>query len=97
MIRCARRLNRESQANLETVPAEVARHFGEPHRHAGLGLRKLTQDAWECRLDIRRRIVFIQEGDSLRAYDIMDHNDVRAWLEGRRLLPAAHRGVVFNA
>ena len=84
LIRFARKLNRESQANLETVLAEVARHFGEPHRHSGLGLRKLTRYAWECRLDIRWRIVFVQEGDCLRAYDIMDHAEVRAWLKGRR-------------
>jgi hypothetical protein len=84
LIRSARKLSRELRASLETVSAEVARHFGEPHRHSGLGLRKLTQDAWECRLDIPWRIVFIQEGDSLRAYDIMDHAEVRAWLKERR-------------
>jgi hypothetical protein len=83
LIQSARKLDRESRAKLEAVLAETARHFGEPHRHGGLGLRKLTQDAWECRLDIRWRIVLIQQGHSLVAYDIMDHGGGRAWLKGR--------------
>jgi hypothetical protein len=44
----------------------------------------LTEDAWECPLDIRWRIVFVREGDSLRAYDIMDHAEVPAWLKRGR-------------
>jgi hypothetical protein len=40
-------------------------------------------DAWECLLDIRWRIQFVQEADGLMAYDIMDRSEVRAWLRGK--------------
>ncbi len=83
LIRASRRLDRVSRTNLERELTEVARHSGEPQRHSGIGLRKLTQDAWECRLDIRWRILFVQEADGLMAYDIMDHSEVRAWLRGK--------------
>ncbi|HWF19706.1 MAG TPA: hypothetical protein VG754_10580 [Verrucomicrobiae bacterium] len=61
--------------------AEVSAHFGDPHRHAGLGLRKLSPGLWECRLDIRSRLVFMKEKDRLIAYDLMNHDEIRAWLK----------------
>jgi len=81
LLRSLRKLDANIREKVEAALAEVSRNFGDPHRHAGLGLRKLSPGLWECRLDIHFRIVFLQEEDRLIAYDIMNHDEVRAWLK----------------
>ncbi len=74
-------------AGEEGLPASLnvaqSSSSGTPHRHAGLGLRKLEQRLWECRVDLQWRIVLVDDQTRLRAYDIMTHDDLRAWLKGR--------------
>ena len=41
LSRSARKLGDQIIAEVEAKLALVSRHFGEPHRHSGLGLRKL--------------------------------------------------------
>lgn len=67
----------------QTKLAEVAAAFGNPHQHSGLGLRKLGKCSYEIRVHLKWRIILIHEGDSLIAFDVMDHNQVTAWLRGR--------------
>jgi hypothetical protein len=81
LVRSARRLPAQTREKAEAVLRAVAESFGNPHAHSGLGLRKLGPRTWECRIDIHWRIVFIEEADGLRAYDIMDHDEIRAWLK----------------
>lgn len=64
--------------------AEVSAAFGDPHKHRGMGLRKLARRSYEIRVQRQWRVVFIHEGDALIAYDIMDHNEVAPWLRGQR-------------
>jgi hypothetical protein len=84
LVQRARALGPELTAKAEAKLALVAAHFGHPHRHSGLGLRKLGRNSFETRVWLQWRIVFIQEADRLTAYDIMNHDGVRAWLKGRR-------------
>lgn len=77
----AQRLGPEITAQAEKVLASVAQHFGDPHRHAGLGLRKLGKRSYECRITLQWRLVFIRELDRLTAFDIMNHDQVKAWLK----------------
>ena len=49
-IRSQRKLEAEARAKLQAALSAVAQHFGDPHRHAGLGLRKLYKELWECRI-----------------------------------------------
>jgi hypothetical protein len=64
--------------------ADVGRAFGDPHRHRGLGLRKLARRSYEIRVHLQWRVVFIHDGKELIAYDIMNHADVALWLKGQR-------------
>jgi hypothetical protein len=82
-VRAARKLGPDSRAKAEAALGAVADQFGDPHRHGGLGLRKLARRLWECRIDLELRIVFIQDQKRLRAYDIMTHDELRAWLKNR--------------
>jgi hypothetical protein len=83
LIKSARKLSPDLRAKVEAALTGVAEHFGEVHRHSGLGLRKLAKNSWECRVDLRWRIVFVEQADGLKAYDLMDHDEVRVWLKGQ--------------
>ena len=80
----ARRLGDRIVAEVEEILTLVSRHFGEPHRHSGLGLRKLGRRSYEARVSRGLRIVFIVEPDRLTAYDLMDHSQVAQWLKARK-------------
>ena len=82
LVRTARRLHLTAEA--ETILQLVSEQFGEQHRHSGLGLRKLGRYSYEARIGLQWRIVFIREPDRLTAFDIMDHEEVRRWLKGRK-------------
>ena len=64
--------------------AKVSAAFGDPHKHRGLGLRKLARRSYEIRVQRQWRVVFIHDGETLIAFDVMDHNEVALWLRGRR-------------
>ena len=83
MTHAVRLLAPESRAKLQKLLSAVSENFGNPHRHAGLGLRKLGPGIWECRFDLSLRVVLIQDGDNLLAYDILSHGQVQAWLRKR--------------
>ena len=64
--------------------ADVGAAFGDPHKHRGLGLRKLAQRSYEIRVHLQWRVVFIYDGAALIAYDVMNHDQVAHWLRGQR-------------
>jgi mRNA-degrading endonuclease RelE of RelBE toxin-antitoxin system len=84
LVRTVRRLGPEIRTKAEEALRLVSEHFGEPHRHSGLGLRKIGRRSYEARVWLEWRIVFIKESDRLTAYDLMDHDQVRLWLKGRK-------------
>ena len=84
LSRSARKLSDQIIAEVEEKLARVSRHFGEPHRHGGLGLRKLGRRSYEARVSRGLRIVFMVEPDRLTAYDLMDHHQVAHWLKARK-------------
>jgi hypothetical protein len=73
-------LSPEQRAKAEAVLRAVADTFGQPHRHAGLGLRKLSAEYYECRIDLSLRVLLLYRDDSLLAYDVMTHEEIRAFL-----------------
>ena len=63
--------------------AEAQRHFGQPHPHRGLGLRKLRDDWYEIRLGLKLRLVFENTSDALVFEFLGDHDDVKRFLKHR--------------
>ena len=84
LSRSARKLGDQIIAEVEDKLARVSRHFGEPHRHSGLGLRKLGRRSYEARVSRGLRIVLIIEPDRLTVYDLMDLHQVTQWLKARK-------------
>ena len=83
MVRALDGLPPKTRARLQETLSGVAENFGNARRHAGLGLRKLGPGLWECRFDLSLRVLLIQDADGLLAYDIMNHDQLRAWLKKR--------------
>ena len=77
------KLDTEQKAKAEAVLRDLLESFGKPHLHAGLGVRKLAPDYYECRIDLRWRILLYQRRDDLLVYEIMSHDEIHAFLRGR--------------
>ena len=80
----AGKLPAEVRAKASKAIADVGGAFGDPHRHRGLGLRKLAGRSYEIRVHLQWRVVFLHDGKALIAYDVMKHDGVLLWLKGQR-------------
>lgn len=80
----ADKLPPDLRGKISLAIAKVAEAFGDPHQHRGLGLRKLARHSYEIRVHLQWRVVFIHDGKSLIAYDVMNHDEVALWLRGQR-------------
>ena len=80
----ADKLPAEVRAMASDAISQVAAAFGDPHKHRGLGLRKLARRSYEIRIHLQWRVVFIHSGETLTAYDVMNHDEVSRWLRGQR-------------
>ena len=71
-------------AELEELAArlgELRASFGHPHRHAGLGVRRLQDNAFEFRLSRGLRVVFLYHNpDLLKLMMVGNHDEVRTWV-----------------
>ena len=82
--RTADKLPPDARDRVSQAIAEVSAAFGDPHKHRGLGLRKLARRSYEIRVQRQWRVVFVQDGATLIAYDVMNHDEVALWLRGQR-------------
>jgi hypothetical protein len=57
--------------------------YGQPHLHAGLGLRRIPP-FMECRCGLDLRLVFQREADALVFHLCGTHDEVRAFLKNKR-------------
>ena len=54
--------------------------FGQPHRHAGISIRRLRRNFFECRAGLKVRILFRPGASALEVFFVGDHYDVRRFL-----------------
>ena len=54
--------------------------FGRPHTHAGLGIRKLRPQLFECRVGLSLRLLFKDRDSGVEVFWIGDHDAVQAFL-----------------
>ena len=74
------KLSEDERGQIAESLRALADGFGRPHLHAGIGIRRLRKDLFECRAGLRWRVVFFAEKGLLTAYDVMTHDEVKAWL-----------------
>lgn len=54
--------------------------FGRPHVHAGIGIRKLGRNLFECRGNRSLRYLFMNFDDCLEVRFLGDHDEIRRQL-----------------
>jgi hypothetical protein len=55
--------------------------FGSPHLHSGLGIRRLRQNYFECRVSRQIRLIFRADPGVLLFLTAGDHSHVRNFLK----------------
>jgi len=73
----------ECRAEVLAVMRTALDTFGQPHLHAGLGLRRIPP-FMECRCGLDLRLVFQREGEALVFHLCGTHDEVKAFLKNRR-------------
>jgi mRNA-degrading endonuclease YafQ of YafQ-DinJ toxin-antitoxin module len=59
----------------------LTRAVGDPHLHAGLGIRKLhASGIWEARVGLGLRVVFAQERGLLTLVRVGRHDEIKRFL-----------------
>jgi len=76
-----RSFDKEQRREIGGLIEKVRLSFGHPHLHGGTGVRALKSGVYECRLDLRQRLVFTLEPGSLYFHFIGNHNEVSRFLK----------------
>ncbi len=71
------------EAEVAEVLTAIQSGFGNPHRHAGLGIRKLAKSLFECRAGLKLRLVFLAEKGVLTFDFAGNHAEAQNYLRGR--------------
>jgi hypothetical protein len=51
--------------------------FGQPHLHAGISIRRLKKNIFECRAGLKVRLLFRAHAQGLEVFFVGNHDDVR--------------------
>ena len=80
--RDVRGLTEEQRAALFEALLSLPKAMKDPHRHAGLGIRKLhASGIWEARIGLSLRFVFTLANATATALRVGDHDEIRRWLK----------------
>ncbi len=71
------------RAEILAAMKAAATAYGEPHLHAGVGLRRIPP-FMECRCGLDLRLIFQREGKDLVFHFCGTHDEVHAFLKNQR-------------
>jgi len=83
LLKSLRALSKEERVACMESIFDTTTHFGNPHLHAGIGIRKLAKDTYECRAGLHLRIIFLRYGNTLIFRMVGNHNDVVKYLKNK--------------
>lgn len=75
--RTARRYHGADLDQIQDVLNAIQNGFGKPHTHAGLGIRKMRDNWFECRAGLEIRLVFWAGKGHLIFHLAGDHSEVK--------------------
>jgi hypothetical protein len=73
---------KETRGKIGRALRAVESDFGHPHRHRGLGIRKLSPTLFEIRVGLDIRLVFQNRPDVLLFLIAGNHDEVQKFLRG---------------
>lgn len=79
---CIRAYPKETRRKIGMALQHLERDFGHPHRHRGLGIRKLTGNYFEIRVGLDLRLVFQNRAESILFLMAGSHDEVQKFLRG---------------
>ena len=78
-----RALPKRQRQKIGEVMTAVRDGFGVPHLHSGLGIRRLRDSLFECRVGLKRWLVFDAESGVLTFSDLGTHDEIRKIVRNR--------------
>jgi mRNA-degrading endonuclease RelE of RelBE toxin-antitoxin system len=81
LLQQLRALDKDQRRVIGERIEKVRVSFGHPHLHGGTGLRALRSGVYECRLNLRQRLVFTLEPGSLYFHFMGNHEEVNRFLK----------------
>lgn len=78
-----RALPKSRRAEIGQVITAVRDGFGAPHLHAGIGIRRLRESVFECRVGLKLRLIFESEPGLLTFTALGTHDEIRKLLKNR--------------
>jgi hypothetical protein len=80
VLRRLRELPKGDRIECLLALCDLPASFGQPHRHGGLGIRKLGSNLFECRGTLALRILFQNRPDELYVSFLGTHDEVKTLL-----------------
>jgi hypothetical protein len=81
VLRRLRELPKAERAECLLALCELTEHFGRPHAHGGLGIRKLGNKLFECRGNLSLRFIFQDRPADLFVSFLGNHDEIQALLK----------------
>jgi len=79
-----RDLDKQSRRRVGVALDQLAAAWGNPHLHAGAGIRKLPDGYFECRSGLKLRLLFKVQADALHIVLMGNHDEVRRFIKSSR-------------
>ena len=80
-LRAAKKLSRSDRAKVQDAIDATAAAWGNPHAHAGVGIRRLKANAFECRSGLELRLIFFAQPGSLTFHGLGNHDEIQSLLK----------------
>lgn len=81
--RKVRQLSGDQRRQLALAADELRVTFGNPHKHGGLGIRRLAGNLYEFRIGRDLRVVFELQGSTAELCLVGNHDQIRTYLKNR--------------
>ena len=78
-----RALPKRQRKQIGQVITAVRAGFGNPHLHSGLGIRRLRDSLFECRVGLKLRLLFDAERGVMSFSDLGTHDEIRRIIKNR--------------
>jgi len=76
-LEAVKRLSAADLARAEAALRALPECFGHPHLHAGISIRRLRKNIFECRSGLKTRLLFRVNAQVLEVFFVGNHEDVR--------------------
>jgi len=77
-----KKLGDEDVARAEVALRALPECFGQPHVHAGISIRRLRKNMFECRAGLKFRLLFRANAGVLEVFFVGNHDDVSRIIRG---------------